>query len=118
MVSQTPATGIDLKVDGQVRLRLAIEFWCCLDHTSAYLAVDEAKVRVTMPSQRPEPLFRYEYLRSQQDGLPSAHLHVHALREELTHLLFLTGEGSPSRSCRRSWGLGGPVEGALSRFLL
>lgn len=100
-VSQNPAQGIELRVAGKTRLRLKVEFWCCLDSASAYLAVDDASIRVVMPRERGEPLFRYEYLREQEAGLPSAHLHVHAFREELTHLLLLTGEGSPRGRRRR-----------------
>lgn len=33
------------------------------------------------------PLFRVEYVRNQRGHLPSSHIHVHAHRDEFTHLL-------------------------------
>lgn len=91
-VRQDPATGIPLSVDGQPILTLKVEYHCCLDGVGQWMAVDEAHVKVYAgPQAAKEPLFRYHYLRQGPDDLPAAHIHVHAHRDALSHVLGQTG---------------------------
>lgn len=91
-VRQEPATGIPLSVDGLQILTLKVEYHCSLDGLGKWLAVDEAHVKVYAGSQAAkEPLFRYHYLRHGADDLPAAHVHIHAHRDALSHVLGRTG---------------------------
>ncbi len=100
-VTQQPSTGIRLSIDGVARLSLRVEFWCVWDHAGAYLAVDDARVKVHSIDDK-EPLFRYEYLREPTSGQPCAHLQVHAHRDAITYLMTLSGEGSPRGKRRKA----------------
>lgn len=91
-VRQDPATGIPLRVDGDPILTLKVEYYCCLDGHSRYLAVDEAKIHVFAGAEaKKDPLFRYEYVRAAPDDIPAAHIHVHAHRDGLSHTLSKVG---------------------------
>ncbi|MEO3782366.1 hypothetical protein ABGB12_03485 [Actinocorallia sp. B10E7] len=58
-----------------------------------------------MVGGRPEPLFRWEYLRKPESNVPSAHFHMHAHRDEIVYLL-LTGGKSNLRIKKRAQQLG------------
>jgi len=91
-VRQDPATGIPLSVDGNPILTLKAEYHCFLDGHGQSLAVDETQVKVYAgPQAAREPLFRYHYLRHGPSDLPAAHIHVHAHRDALSHVLGQTG---------------------------
>lgn len=92
-VSQDPETGIELRVNDVPRLQLTVSYNCVWDRAAEFLAVDKANIAVRAINVG-EPLFRYEFLRKPTGGLPCAHLHVHARRDALTHLMVLSGEGS------------------------
>lgn len=99
-VVQLPASGVPLTIDGNRCLQLKVEYWCLWDHAGAYLAVDEAKIKV-MAVNVSEPLFRYEYLRSPGSEQPCAHLQIHGHRDALAYVMTLSGEGSPRGKRRR-----------------
>ncbi|GAB3845859.1 hypothetical protein [Nesterenkonia populi] len=64
-----------------------------------FLTVHESSVKVGLgPSERDEPLFRYEYVRNPHGQLPTAHMHVHAHRDEFIHGMLL---GTTNRANRR-----------------
>jgi hypothetical protein len=91
-VRQDPPTGIPLCVDNDPILTLKVEYYCCLDRHDQYLAVDQANVHVFAgPEAKKEPLFRYEYVREGPDDVPAAHVHVHAHRDGLSHVLGRAG---------------------------
>ena len=101
-VRQDPSTGIPLCVDGEPILTLKVEYHCRLDGHSHWLAVDEAKVNVYAgPQAAKEPLFRYHYLRQGPGDLPAAHIHVHAHRDALSHVLGQSGTRTARGKARR-----------------
>lgn len=99
-VTQDPSAGIALTIDGQPRLCLKVEYWCTWDSAEAYLAVDDAKIKVFSVGDR-QALFRYEYVRDPDSSQPCSHLHVHAHRDAFTHTMIRSGEGSPRARRRR-----------------
>jgi hypothetical protein len=87
-----PAPSISIRIKDHIRLELTVLIWCSWDRTKEYLAVDESKVSVRMAGKA-EPLFRWEYIRTPDSNLPSAHFHVHAHRDEAVYLL-MCSEGN------------------------
>ena len=61
---------------------------CTWDSQGKHLAVEKSSIRV-MPygSDTEAPLFRVEYVKEQDSYRPSSHIHVHAHRDEFTHLM-------------------------------
>ncbi|MDQ4501516.1 hypothetical protein [Sinomonas sp. ASV322] len=101
LVRQSPNTGIALRVGDEPLLTLTVEYRCRLDGHDRYLAVDESSIKVFAGSRAAgEPLFRFEYVRSTHDGVPAAHLHVHAHRDALTYVMARCGD-STGRARRR-----------------
>jgi len=65
------------------------------------MAVDEAHVKVYAgPQAAKEPLFRYHYQRQSAHDLPASHIHVHAHRDALSHVLGQTGTQTPRGKAR------------------
>lgn len=81
---------IPLTWNGFTILGVRPSFKCTWDSTRSFLAVDQSSFSVH-PAARSnsEPLFRVEYDRN-KTSYPSSHFHVHAHRDEMTHLLGLT----------------------------
>ena len=103
IVRQEPDTGVPLTVGGAVLLTLKVSYSCAWDRVGHYLAVDESKVKVYAgPQAAGEPLFRYEYLRrpSGKDQ-PGAHIHIHAHRDGIAHVMTKVGD-STVRAKRRA----------------
>ena len=81
---------IPLSWNGHVILGLRPTFKCTWDSTHSFLAVENSSFAVhAQAKSNDEPLFRVEYDRSKSNR-PSSHFHVHAHRDEVTHLLGLT----------------------------
>lgn len=101
-VRQVPDTGVPLTVDGDVLLTLKVSFRCAWDRVGQYLAVDDSKVAVFAGAQAAgEPLFRYEYLRVPGKDQPGAHIHMHAHRDGIAHVMSKVG-ASTKRARRRA----------------
>lgn len=85
---------LTMTVGGRELLSCEVEYLCRFDHAGEFLAIHTSTVKVH-GSSRPkgEPLFRYEYVYEQAPHLPSAHLHVHAHRDQFTHVMTLAAEG-------------------------
>lgn len=77
---------------------LEVTYRCELDGSGHYLKVLSSKVAV-YAGRRPkgDPLFRYEYVHDQGDGLPAGHLHVHAHRDQFTRVMTLAAVSGASR---------------------
>ena len=102
VVRQEPDTGIPLCVGGAPLLTLTVNYQCTWDTPGHFLAVEKSDFKVWPGSEaKGEPLFRYEYLRNTPADLPGAHLHVHAHRDALTHVMSRAGTGS-KRGKRRA----------------
>lgn len=69
-------------------LGLIIEFHCGWDSRQRHLAVEKSSLTVTPHGrENADPLFRVEYVKEQDSHRPSSHIHVHAHRDEFTHLM-------------------------------
>lgn len=81
---------IPLSWNGHVMLGLRPTFKCTWDSTHSFLAVENSSFAVhAQAKSNDEPLFRVEYDRNKTNR-PSSHFHIHAHRDEVTHLLGLT----------------------------
>ena len=85
--------GVPLSVDGEVLAFLRFNYFCRLDITQKFLAVDQSKVWIVAAVDR-TPIFRFEYL-YQADRVPHSHIQVHGQRGALSHLLSRAGHTSP-----------------------
>jgi hypothetical protein len=93
-VAQKPELGIVLRVQGEPLLRLRARYRCAWDHAHHFLAVQDSKLSVAAEDVT-EPLFRFDYQRAPAgDGIPSAHLQVHADRAEITDVMAEGGPGT------------------------
>lgn len=92
-VKQDPDEGIPLRVDGEPRLLLKVEFYCRLDGPGRFLAVVESNIKVFADVSKNEPLFRYEYERS-AESIPAAHIQVHGHRDSLTYVMTRSGSAT------------------------
>lgn len=99
-VSTSSKDGIALTVDGEPIVRLTVRFECDWDTPGHFMAVHRSEFHVFASGDR-EPLFRYEYMRAAADGLPCAHLQVHAHRDAISSVMARAGARS-RRSRRRS----------------
>ena len=79
---------VKLKSRGWPVLGLGMKINCTWDSQGKHLAVEKSSIRV-MPygSDTEAPLFRVEYVKDQDSHRPSSHIHVHAHRDEFTHLM-------------------------------
>ena len=101
-VSPGDPEGIGLNSNGQTLLSMVVRYECTWDSDKQYLSVETSAIKV-YPLRRvnKEPLFRYEYIRTPDGTIPSAHLQVHAHRDSFTHLLGWAGQHS-ARARQRS----------------
>lgn len=101
-IRQSPVEGIQLTVEGRPMLTLRVSFRCTWDHREDFLAVENSTFHVlaTGSKSTSEPLFRVDFLRQPESDVPSAHMHVHAHRDAITHVMDHCGVMS-SRAKRR-----------------
>lgn len=85
-IRQLPPEGFPVTVERRPLLDLKVSHRCVWNAARTFLSIDECDYRV-LPTGVSEPLFRYHYVRDQDGGLPSAHLHVHAHRDEIMGML-------------------------------
>lgn len=77
-----------LKSRGRGVLSLEVTFGCAWDSAQQFLALKSSSFRIYAYDQATQdPLFRVEYVKDQNKYRPSSHFHVHAHRDELTHLM-------------------------------
>ena len=89
------SNAIALTIGGEHCLSLVVEFECAWDHAEHYLAVRRGSFKVET-AEKSAPLFRYEFVDAINDSVPSAHLHIHAHRDEFLFALFRAGHGKPA----------------------
>lgn len=96
-VSVTPPgeAGIPLTIGGSPALSMYCYYFCVWDHERAFLKVSKSGFEVNAENDS-TALFRYEYLEQNGKRLPSAHLHVHAHRDEMLFAM-LRGESRRAR---------------------
>lgn len=90
---------IPVLIDGQERLQLDISYRLSWDHRGRFLRVLNSHIKV-YPAHRTDCLWRFAYL-NDPNTKPTAHLHVHAHRDEVVHLM-TAGRKSPVRSGRQA----------------
>jgi hypothetical protein len=89
---------IILTINKEPRIRLFLKFHCCWDVGQSYLAIEESWIHVSVNRRQADPpMFRYEYVRSPHAGIPSAHLHIHAHRDEISFLMMHADRARPKR---------------------
>ena len=79
-------------IDGVAALLLVVNFTCEWDQEQSFLAVRRAGISI-LSVDSTEPLMRYEFVNAMDPSLPSAHLHVHAHRDEILYQLFRATKG-------------------------
>lgn len=97
IIEQQPASGLVLVAGGQPLLRLVATFRCAWDHMGEFLAVRES-VFAVYPTDKDEPLFRYDYVADCDGHVPGAHLNVHGHRDEMVFALTAAGRRMRGRS--------------------
>lgn len=112
--------GVPLFVSGQKIATLVASVKCRLDSVDRYLAVEHSTYSVLAEVDR-TPIIRYEYQRDMSVA-PNAHVHVHAHRGALSHLLSRTGHSAPHDMSKLHIPLGGsrfrPCLEDLIQFLI
>ena len=79
---------VPLTSSGYVVLGIKPEFKCTWDDSLSFPAVDQSSFAIyPYANTQRAPLFRVEYDRDRGRKNPSAHFHVHAHRDEFTHLM-------------------------------
>jgi hypothetical protein len=102
-----------LKIDGRDALELAVRFLCRWDREGTYLAVDSSTWSV-LAHKIGDPLLRYEFESEPRSRtVPSAHLQVHAHRDEILYQLVRAEKGKPRSRSRR---VTGESRGAVPRL--
>lgn len=90
--------GIVIAVGEGGSLTLEVNYRCELDGAGLYLKVLSSKVAVYAGSRpKGDPLFRFEYVHNQANGLPAGHLHVHAHRDQFTRVMTLAAISGATR---------------------
>ena len=90
--------GIVIPVGEGGSLALEVNYRCELDGAGLYLKVLSSRVAVYAGSRpKGDPLFRFEYVHNQVDGLPAGHLHVHAHRDQFTRVMTLAAISGAAR---------------------
>ncbi|MDO5504630.1 MAG: hypothetical protein Q4G67_15830 [Actinomycetia bacterium] len=106
---------VALKIGDVDALCVEIRYKCMLNSTQGHLATETSTVKVHAGAEpASEPLFRYEYDRTTSDHVPSAHLQLHAHRDELG---FVMGRAAQSGARRRTKNIATPRLGAAMRDL-
>lgn len=107
-IRQEPSEGIELLIARVPAVRLKVSYRCSWDHRQAYLAVEKSRINV-LATGVTEPLFRYDYVRTPQGMIPSAHVQVHAHRDAITALMVRAGASSRRARTRRTSATAGAV---------
>ena len=78
---------VPLRAKGKAIIGVTIAYKCIWNSNGEYLAVDRSSIKIIpLVGSGREPLFRVEYVRDQDAHYPSSHFHIHAHRDEFTHL--------------------------------
>lgn len=91
VIQSNPSPNISLKSDtGDSVFDLSLEYRVFLGE---FLTVENSKFEVGL-RKHDAPLFRYEYVRRpKSNSIPSAHMHVHAHRDQFIHGMMLSNRG-------------------------
>lgn len=95
LVHPKDSVDIRLNIDGEHALTLICDYHCVWDHKATFLKVTKANVHVR-PVTETTPLFRYEYEDGMSPRFPSAHMQVHAHRDEFMFTMLRASSGKPA----------------------
>ncbi|WP_300680829.1 hypothetical protein [Nocardioides sp.] len=95
LVHPVDSVDICLQIAGMHALTLICNYHCVWDHQSKYLKVAKADIHVR-PAGDATPLFRYEFVEGMQSAFPSAHLQIHAHRDEFLFAMLRADRGKPA----------------------
>jgi hypothetical protein len=82
----TDENGVLLTVDARPTFRLVVSYECRWNESQKYFGVTDSSFTVFFDGS-PEPLFHFDYRRDSVNTVPTAHLNVHAHRDEIVHAL-------------------------------
>lgn len=88
-----PSGPVRLFVGGHPLAELDVSLRCQLDSRGTWLAIEDSNYGLRAIADR-APVLRFHYVREKQRP-PAAHLHVHAHRGALSHLLSQSGHAEP-----------------------
>lgn len=108
-VRQVPTAGIELRVDGEPRLKITVGFKCSFDGSQQFLAVHSANFKV-FATESSDPLFRYEFERSAPDDMAAAHIQIHAHRDALSYAMARCGTATRRGKQRAKHGEAGAMK--------
>jgi hypothetical protein len=112
LVHPKDSVDICLDIDGSHALTLICDYHCVWDHQATYLKVTKANIHVR-PATDSTPLFRYEFEDGMQAAFPSAHLQVHAHRDEFLFAMLRAQKGKPATRAKAAVG---DTKGAAPRL--
>lgn len=92
-------SGFPLAVGGEVLLRLVVNYRLSWNGSGEYLAVEKSEFKVFAEGST-APLLRFDYLRDSPATIPSAHVNVHAHRDEVVYAMMRAGDDSGSGRAR------------------
>lgn len=90
VIQQSESSGVELTADGTPVLHLSFRFWCTWDSAGSYLAVRKSEVGVNSVVSD-TPLFHYDYIAESSEDVASAHLNIHAHRDEVVFAMLAAG---------------------------
>lgn len=82
------------------KIHLYIEFDCDWSSESSYLSVVRSTMSMKIEGNN-NPLFRYDFDKQKTGDLPTAYLHVHAHRDEISWLLLQSAANRPKARRRK-----------------
>lgn len=93
--------GIELQVGGKTVMRFEIDFLLTADRSGEWLKVKESTFALA-PEGSGTPFFRYDFL-AEAHRAPSAHINVHAHRDDFIAALIGSGKGGFARIRRKKF---------------
>lgn len=89
-VEPSDELGLRLDINGIEAFRLIVQYRLELSTVSRFVSVDRSTFKVNVHGST-RPLFTVDYIRDSGSGVPSAHMNVHAERDDMTAALTATG---------------------------
>ncbi|GGF31580.1 hypothetical protein [Subtercola lobariae] len=89
-VEPSEELGLRLDIDGIEAFRLIVQYRLVLSPVSQIMSVDHSTFKINVRGST-RPLFSVDYVRNSGSAVPSAHMNVHAERNDMTAALAATG---------------------------
>ncbi|RIX30269.1 hypothetical protein [Amnibacterium setariae] len=98
---QHQRSGLVLSVNGVPLMRLVVTYRLSWNGTQRYTAVESSQFKVFLAGSS-VPLMRFDYLRQPAASVPSAHVNVHAHRDEVVFAMMRAGDRDRGRDRSRT----------------